>query len=138
MASPFTNLDNATIIFQVSTAATETTTDEWGNVIDDDGNLTVKAFLKQPDIMMLSKIPTPNVPGLNQDATYFEGYAVKPMILPASVKQGTWGEATIGGMQGKFYLREFINPPYGKGGIGLIVQSAAGTRIEGWFQRGSY
>ena len=138
MASPFTGLDNATIIFQVSPAGGSITTDEWGNVVDSEGNLTVKAFLKQPPIMMASKIPTPNVPGLSQDATYFEGYAVKPMTLPATVKQGTWGDATIGGMAGKFFLREFINPPYGKGGIGLIVQNAAGTRIEGWFQRGSY
>lgn len=137
MASPFTNLDNATIIFQISTAVA-TTTDDWGNVVDAQGNLTVKAFLKIPNITAASKMPRPNVPGLSQDAIYFEGYAVNPMTLPATVKQGSWGTATIGGMTGKFYLEQFVNPPYGKGGIGLIVQNAAGTRIEGWLQRDSY
>ncbi|MFM7367784.1 MAG: hypothetical protein ACKO2Z_08285, partial [Sphaerospermopsis kisseleviana] len=107
MASPFIGLENATIIFQSSTGGT--TQDEWGNVVDSEGNVTVRAFLKVPKTA--GKIPKPNVPGLSQDAVYFEGYAVTPMILPSSIKQGSWGTATIGGMAGKFYLDEFINPP---------------------------
>lgn len=134
MPSPFADLDNATISFQISLNV-PVKQDQWGNTVDNQISLPVKAFLKSPDTMMISKIPRPNVPGLNQDAIYFEGYAVSPMILPSSIKQGSWGNATIGGMVGTFYLEKFINPPYGKGGIGLIVQNAAGTRIEGWFQR---
>lgn len=136
MTSPYKGLTNTALTFEIS--GTTTTTDEFGNVIDVDGSLAVTAFLKQPSVQQLSKIPNINVPGLTQEAVYYVGWCVVPQTLPATVHQGDWADCTLGGSSGRFYLRDLLNPPFGRSGVGSTIETAAGTRIEGWFQPEQY
>jgi len=133
MPSPFKTLPNATLLFEIT--GTTTTTDEFGNVTDVEGSLSVTAYLKQ---QQLGKIPRVNVPGMRQDATYYIGWSINPQTLPATVRQGNWATCTMGTTTGQFYLRELLNPPFGRTGIGAVLESAIGTRIEGWFQTEGY
>lgn len=136
MVSPFKGLANTSLTFEIS--GSTTTTDEFDNVIDVDGSLAVSAFLKQPSVQQLSKIPNVNVPGLSQEASYYVGWCVSPQVLPTTVKQGDWAGCTLGGAVGRFYLREVLNPPFGRSGVGSAIETAVGTRIEGWFQPERY
>jgi hypothetical protein len=131
MASPFLGLaDNCTLKFDVPTG--EIVTDEVGNVVDEIRSLQVRAFLKKQSD---AKAGVANrLPGVAEDAWLLEGYCVSPMILPNSIAPQMTAIADFAGVEGRFVLAAPINPPYGRAGIGAIVEKSAGTKIVGWFQ----
>lgn len=134
MASPFLGLaDNCTLNFNVPTG--EIVADEVGNVVDEIRSLQVRAFLKkQSDAKAGLANRFNRLPGVAEDAWLLEGYCVSPMILPNSIAPQMIAIADFAGVKGQFVLVAPINPPYGRAGIGAIVEQSAGTKIVGWFQ----
>ncbi|MBD2075221.1 hypothetical protein H6F86_15215 [Phormidium sp. FACHB-592] len=46
----------------------------------------------------------------------------------------SWAEATWNGQPGYCYLTDPLNPPYGREGLGALLEASAGTKMMGWFQ----
>lgn len=131
MPTPFPSfVENATLLFDVPTG--ELTQDEVGNAIAETVSVRVTAMLK-------AKVPAYGVaiqraPEIDEAATYLEGFCLEPMQLPLSILPKNWAKATWSGIPGFFYLNDPINPPYGREGIGAVLEQSAGTKIVGWFQ----
>jgi hypothetical protein len=127
MSSPFAGFENAVLMFETATGA-YTTDNVTGNRKLTRTSLEVIAILteKRPPKQARS-------PGVDQQAIYLEGYAVRvggnveTTQLPASVQANTWATCTWAGITGKFYLILTGRSPYG-------VESVAGDKIRGWFQ----
>lgn len=135
MASPFLGLaDNCTLKFDVPTG--EIVTDEVGNVVDEIRSVQVRTFLKKQSDAKAAM--TNRLPGVAEDAWLLEGYCVNPMILPQAIAPQMIAIANFAGVDGQFVLAAPINPPYGRAGIGAIVERSAGTKIVGWFQVSSH
>lgn len=130
MGSPFDGFANTTLLFPVPTG--EVTQDEVGNAISETTNVRVTATLKATTIRNADANRRSS--SVDEGAMLLEGYCIAPSILPASVLPNNWADANWGGSPGYFYLTEPINPPYGRDGIGAIVEQSAGTKIVGWFQ----
>jgi len=129
MASPFELLKNASLTFEI--AGQGTTEDDLGNVVAVTGDRLVTAYLKRASAGK-QKVVT-RFAGIEESAVWFEGYCVSPQRLPDAIVEHAWARAEIGGVEGYFCLG-MVNPPYGRGGIGTLIESSAGTKIEGWFQ----
>ncbi|MBD3882173.1 hypothetical protein IFO70_10420 [Phormidium tenue FACHB-886] len=129
MDSPFIGYENATLTFGQLT--TETTTDDFGN--------SMPLFVPLPIVSMLRLVTNPAIDRLLQaqqqieaDGLALEGYCVDPMVLPMEVMEQTEANTTFNNVPGKFVLT-LINPPYGRYGIGALIEAEAGTKIAGWF-----
>ena len=95
--------------------------------------IKVIATLKvKPLTFSHSKLQRP--PELDASALLLEGYCLEPVQLPHSILPQTWAEATWSGQPGYFYLTDPINPPYGREGLGALLEESIGTKIMGWFQ----
>jgi hypothetical protein len=127
--SPFAAIANATITFQIP-ARGATTTDDVGNVVTATAPFKVVVYLKKLNLLSASRIRP--MPGLDDKSTYYEGYAINPMRLPAEIKVGAKAPATLGRESGFFLINE-INADFGSDGIGALLEAAAGTKIAGWF-----
>ena len=129
MTSPFSAIANATITFQIP-ARGSVTTDDVGNVVLATAPFKVVVYLKKLNLLSASRIRP--LPGLDDRSTYYEGYTVSPMQLPAEIKVGMKAPATLGRESGHFLINE-INADFGSDGIGALLEAAAGTKIAGWF-----
>ncbi|GEM_PF-5708880 len=131
MATPFPDfVRNTTLTFEVPTG--DITFDEVGNAIAETTSIRVTAMLE-------AKVPAygntiQRAPEIDETALYLEGYCLEPMKLPLSILPKNWAVATWSGTPGFFYLNVPINPPYGREGIGAVMEESAGTKIVGWFQ----
>lgn len=131
MTTPFPDfVRNTTLVFDVPTG--DLTQDDVGNAIAETTSIRVTATLK-------AKLPSygaaiQRAPEVDETAMYLEGYCLEPMKLPLSILPKNWAKATWSNTPGFFYLNDPINPPYGREGIGAIVEQSAGTKIVGWFQ----
>ena len=131
MLSPFDLAENYTLIFAIAEGAL--IADELGNMQPTVSSVTVKAFLKQSN--RVSSPPTVRPSEIEQTAWYVEGYATAPMRLPNSVEVNSWATVTTStGETLYFFLEAPINPPYGRGGIGDLLEEVAGTKLKGWLQ----
>lgn len=130
MRSEFLGLENATLFFQVLTEDTEP--DAFGNVPAPVFKpRKVDAFLKvttNPDVVRTLQ----NDPRTEADSIALKGYCVEPMILPSVIAEEMEAELTFNRRPGKFILIN-INPPYGRDGIGGLIEKEAGISIVGWF-----
>lgn len=127
--SPFAAIANGTITFQIP-ARGAATTDDVGNTILATAPFRVTVYLKKLNLISAARIRT--LPGVDDKSTYYEGYAVSPMKLPSEIKVGVKSAATVGSASGFFVVNE-INGDFGSSGIGALLESAAGTKIAGWF-----
>ena len=132
MASPFPDfVRNTTLVFEVPTG--ELAQDEVGNAVAETTSIRVTAMLKVKTLTF-SNSKIQRAPEIDESALLLEGYCLEPMVLPHSILPKNWAAATWSGQPGFFYLNDPINPPYGREGIGALVESSAGTKIIGWFQ----
>jgi hypothetical protein len=130
-SSPFAGVSNAVLIFPNYTS--ELGEDEDGNpteVKSTSSGLTVKAFFKKLNQFSASQIR--RLPGVDERSQYYQGYAVSPMKLPSTIESGSEAEMKLGSQSGIFIVNA-VNEKFGDGGIGTIIQSAAGTHFGGWF-----
>ena len=132
MRSPFLQYQNATLTFDQLVGSSGV--NAVGNRKLQTDSLTVTAFLKR--VVLISASQVQRLPGLNSEADYWTGYAVTPMQLPLDIKQGDRAKAVISGEHGIFIVYGLINAPYGRNGIGAVVERTAGTKFSGWFNRG--
>lgn len=130
--SPFLQYQNATLTFDLLIGSSGV--NATGNRRLTTEPVTVTAFLKRVSLISASQIQ--RLPGLNSEADFWSGYAVTPMQLPLELKQGDKAKAVISGEVGIFIIYGLINPPYGRSGIGAVVERTAGTKFTGWFNRG--
>ncbi len=131
MISPFHGFANTALQFPTLTDLLER--DEAGNVRAIAGPpLLISANLKQLSLFTASQAI--RQPGVNDSAILLQGWCVEPMILPLTIRANTWAIATWSSVEGHFYLNAPLNPPYGREGIGAVVEAEAGTKISGWFQ----
>ncbi len=132
MTLPFPDFGwQTTLVFAVPTG--DLTQDERGRAIPATNRIKVMATLKvKPLTFAHSKIQRP--PGIDERAVLLEGYCLEPVQLPHSSLPQTWAEATWSGKAGYFYLTDPLNPPYGREGLGALLEASAGTKIIGWFQ----
>jgi hypothetical protein len=134
--SPFKRLQNATITF--TALASAPTANALGNLTVTTRNITVTAYLELKD-----HHPKDNRPeGVPIISDYFEGHATSidgvesAIILPPQIHPLSKGEAMISGERGSFTMDgSIINPPYGREGIGAILERKTGTKFGGWFVR---
>ncbi|MBD1996007.1 hypothetical protein H6G00_05170 [Leptolyngbya sp. FACHB-541] len=130
MRSEFLGLENAILYFQVLTEDTEP--DAFGNVPAPVYKpRKIDAFLKSttdPGIVRTLQ----QDPRAEADSVALKGYCVEPMILPSAIVEEMEAELTFNRRPGKFLLIS-INPPYGRDGIGGLIEKEAGTSIVGWF-----
>lgn len=129
MPSEFLGLETATLQFQQ--AGNTSTTDVWGNIQPTIAPVAVDCYLK-----IVSDQKTTTLLQQKQrsepDAVAMQGYCVTPQILPAGIKEEDEALMTWNDRAGKFVL-VLINPPYGRQGIGALIEQEAGTKILGWF-----
>lgn len=132
MPTPFPDfVENTTLVFDVPTG--ELTQDEVGNAIAETASIRVTAMLKVKTLTF-SNSKIQRAPEIDEGALLLEGYCLEPMKLPLSILPKNWAEATWSGQPGYFYLNDPVNPPYGREGIGAVMEESAGTKIMGWFQ----
>lgn len=127
--SPFAGLENAQLSFLLLSSATAV--DELGNAAPVYNSQPIAAYLK-----IVTNTKTQNLLQANAqvepNSIALEGWCVSPTLLPETVQEETDATAVFNRQQGLFRL-VLINPPYGRDGIGAMVQAEAGTQIVGWF-----
>ena len=128
--SPYDGFENAELSIEVATG--HLGVDEVGNAIALTRTIPVKALLKMAPL--LSSQNEKAYPGVDASAIKLEGYCSDPMVLPPQTLPENWYRCNWEGQSGWFYLLAPINPPYGRVGIGEILEQAQGTKISGWFQ----
>ena len=117
MASPFTDVVNATAIFTLPTAGT--TTDALGNVIAATESVTATLFLKgRPEV-------SAGTPGTEGTLSTLSGYAVDPMALDTRIRQGTEGTLT---WQGATHIFEVLGRNIIYGDDGFIAETLTAER----------
>ncbi|MBE9178601.1 hypothetical protein IQ268_08520 [Oculatella sp. LEGE 06141] len=128
MSGVFAGFENAQIVFE--TLGEDSEADEFGNSAPVCNQRSVSAKLK------LASESTQRLlqhdPQVERDAIALEGHCITPMILPLNITEETEATLTFNRRSGRFRL-VLINPPYGREGIGAIVEQATGTKIVGWF-----
>jgi len=124
MASALLALANATATFTVAGQGV-TTDPETGNVVPVEAALGYRLFLKAVDV-------DPEVlPGVDYNATVFEGYVVEPAALDARVGIGTKGVLSFGGASALGFQVLKARMGYGtEGALGGTLSTALGTRIR--------
>ena len=132
MNTPFPDFGwNTVLVFAVPTGAL--TQDELGHTTPKINRIKVMATLKvKPLTFAHSKRQRP--PGIDEHALLLEGYCLEPAELPHSILPQSWAQATWSGQPGYFYLTDPLNPPYGREGLGSLLEASAGTKMMGWFQ----
>lgn len=124
MASALAALANATATLRV--AGTGVITDpETGNVMPAPGSTTLSLFLRAENVSYSA------YPGVDVTDTIYEGYAVDPQAVPASVLVGSEGTLTFAGEQAVSCEVLELRMPYGASGlIGETLRTALGDRIR--------
>lgn len=130
--SPYDGLDNAVLTIELLTG--ELGTDEVGNAIALTTLVPVKSFLKVASLSANSLEKKAQYPGVDDTAIKVEGYCIEPMVLPSATLADNWYRCAFEGIAGWIYLIFPLNPPYGRVGMGEILEQAQGTAISGWFQ----
>lgn len=108
MASPFTDVANATGTFTLPAAGT--VTDALGNVIPATTTTAVSLFLKA------GPQSETDLPGVDATATILTGYAVSPMALDSRITRGTEGTLLWQGATWEFEVVG-VNETYGTTGF---------------------
>lgn len=122
--SPLTDFANATFVWQVP--VTGSTVDPLtGNRLVNRQAVTVQFVLNQKGDRSSDRSSI--APGLDSSAVYLEGRTVDPLILPVSIKAGTWGKGKWAGHKGQFLLLSFAPNSWG-------ASELVGLKIRGWFQ----
>ena len=126
MASALSSVQNAVVTFEVAGVGI-VTDPATGNVSPSIKTLAYDAFLKAVSV-------DPQVyPGINVDATIFEGYVIKPLELDDRIGVGTQGSLTFGtALPVQF---EVVRARLGYGNTGALgerLSSILGTRITLW------
>lgn len=134
MASPFLGFANSTITFTIPDGTL--TQDADGNAKPGERTVMATATLKT-----LPNVKANRPKDVSEAALLLEGTLItvnnagkKSMLLPAGVLADNWFSAVFSGQSGYFFLMQPINPPYGRQGIGALIEKSAGTKIWGWFQ----
>jgi len=132
MITPFPDFSwQTTLVFKVPTG--DLTQAAGGPASAATNRIKVIATLKvKPLTFSHNKLQRP--PELDVSALLLEGYCLEPVQLPPSILTQTWAEVTWSGQTGSFYLTDPLNPPYGREGLGALLEASAGTKIMGWFQ----
>lgn len=124
MASALTALANATASFTVPTTGT-TTDPNTGNVEANTEAVAVTLYLRQ------GSPSKEDLPGIEVDADFFEGYAISPQALDARIKPGTRGTLNFSGQGSQTCEVLSSRFPYGTTGlIGSTVQQVIGDRVR--------
>ena len=66
-------------------------------------------------------------------ALLLEGYCLEPVQWSHSLLPQTWAAATWSDQPGYFDRSDPLHPPYGREGLGALVEARAGTKMMGWF-----
>lgn len=127
--SPFAGLENAQLSFLLLSNATAV--DELGNAAPVYNAQPIAAYLKILTNTKTQELLQANAQ-VEPNSIALAGWCVSPTLLPETVKEETDAMAVFNRQQGLFRL-VLINPPYGRDGIGAMVQAEAGTQIVGWF-----
>ena len=132
MTPPFPDFGwQTTLVFAVPTG--DLTHDERGQAIPATNRIKVMATLKVKLLSFAhSRIQRP--PSVDERALLLEGYCLEPVRLPHSILPPSWAQATWSGQPGYFYLNNPLNPPYGREGLGALLEDSARTKMMGWFQ----
>jgi hypothetical protein len=128
--SPFSEFANCTLIFQV--AGTGVKLDALGNRSPQLDEISVLAMLKIVSAYSLDLRSLQQYQRIEADAVALSGYCVQPNVLPLAIVHGAIAKLTFNQQPGEFRLM-LINPPYGREGIGAILEQEAGSKIIGWF-----
>lgn len=131
-SSPFSDLENTRIWFEAAI----------GDLVKkDDGNISpavlmveVTGFFEQSQKQNIGD--RIQIPGINLNSIYIEGYCVEPYILPINIKSGGWYRCNFSGSDGHVFILDPINPPYGQLGLGATIEESTGTRLMAIFQSG--
>lgn len=118
MSSPFSSLENASLVFPVPSQQMEV--DEWGNFAPVAGELTVRCWLSATTLSGVV------LPGVDESAQDIKGYCIDPMFLPDYITHGSEATATIGNTKGRFTLYR---------GLDGIATSVTGSPLSGVFRR---
>lgn len=132
MYSPMGMLENSSIKFRIQ--AQRLVENESGNMEPAVLFVDVKCFLQQKK--QQNKGDRLEIPGININAFDIEGQCTDPMVIPDGVKTCEWYECDFSGSKGKFFLLDPINPPFGRSGVGALLEESIGTKIVGIFQSG--
>lgn len=130
MTSPLKGFENCVLLFQALTTATEV--DAFGNAVPLMRSIPVSAAMKLTTNVDLDMKFLQHNQRQEDDAIAISGYCVSPTQLPLEVREETTARLTFNGRPGRFLL-SFINAPYGREGIGLILEQSVGTKLLGWF-----
>ena len=121
MTTPFAAFANAVLIFQLPIQVIEN--DALGNPQAITEDFVLKAYLKPA----ASNTRNVNPFDAGQDnVTGVEGRCVEPTRLPADIVPGVKAIATIGGVEGEFYLEATIPSAFG-------VDDVLGASLKGRF-----
>lgn len=124
MASALAALANATAVLTVAQAGV-TTDANTGNVSALTTTTTLSLFLKA------EKLDYTPYPGVDVTDTIYEGYAISPQLLPATVLTGTQGLLTFAGEPPVECEVLELRSPYGATGLlGDTLRSVLGDRIR--------
>jgi hypothetical protein len=129
MSSPLNGFANCTLNFSVP--STQTELDTFGNTVSVSRSLPVVAMMKILIAGLELRLLQQNRRE-EDDAIALSGYCVSPMSLPVEIEEQSTAKVTFNGRRGEFWL-VLINPPYGRAGIGSILNEAIGTKLLGWF-----
>jgi hypothetical protein len=130
--SPFQDLENAIIYFELPIG--DLVKGEDGNVRPAILTIEVTAYLYQAKDQNISD--RVQLPGLNLNSFYLDGWCVSPSTIPKEVTAGSWHRCNFAGAEGHVYLLEPFNFPFGQSGIGAITEEATGTQLKVIFQSG--
>lgn len=123
MTTPFSAYANATLTFQLPFETGQI--DALGNPLAITQAFPVSAYLKDASGNRGSQRQGDFDGGLDSQV-FIEGRCVSPASLPAEIVAGTHAIATIGGVEGDFYLTATIPSAFG-------VDAILGTKIKGRF-----
>ena len=72
--------------------------------------------------------------GVAENAIVMKGYAVSPMQIPSEINRLAIATVVMPPHTGNFTLDDNItNAPFGRAGVGSILERNLGTAIGGWF-----
>lgn len=130
MASPYQDFVNGSVIFLGAGPPSPNSVGNVSMVLESILTVAVYAKIadKRPDKFRPVTAP--------EGAIAYECIAVSPMVLPPEIKPLQTAIATLSGEEGKLILEESpLNPPYGREGVGALLEEQGGTKFYGWFIR---
>lgn len=120
MTTPFADLANAELIFQVPAGAGAI--DELGNPVAETVDLVVVAMLREDTKIRENEQEA----GSEDSVLYVKGRCIEPTELPRSLLPGAKATAVVNGLVGEFFLKGAIASPFG-------VDEVLGGQIKGRF-----